>query len=182
MVMEHVDKGIFTSSITIAGYYLDSDGNERQIETNAARAKIPLTYPDGVTPEEKKPQLTLTFLYDDPAKDVYDPEDCAWTRYSLVNTGNVPLVVMAHFTCDGVEDHDSSFKKLYNPGESMRSVWGGSYLIKSCLTPGTETEDLLGTVTFHFYYIGFDPDTGEELCRSETITRTWKVGKPGFTP
>ena len=55
-------------------------------------------------------------------------------------------------------------------------------MVKKGIAPGTETEDLLGTVTMHFYYVGFDPDTGEELCRSETITRTWKVGKPGFTP
>ena len=180
VAQEHVDKGIFSSAVKIAGYYLDSDGNERQIETNAARAKIPLTYPDGEEPEEKKPELTLTYLYDKPAKDVYDPEDAVYAYYSLVNTGNVPLKVVEHFTTDGVADYEGNLW-VFAPGKSLTAGWGAKEAQKR-ITPGTETEDLLGTVTIHYYYKGLDPDTGEELCRTQTITRTWKVGKPGFTP
>ncbi len=180
VTQEHVDKGIFSSVFKIAGYYLDSDGNERQIETNVARAKIPLTYPDGEESEEKKAELTLTYLGDDPAKDVYDPNDAVYADYSLANTGNVPLICVTHFTSDGVRDIEGG-KQIFEPGKSFSNGFGWQW-IKYGITPGTETEDLLGTVTIHYYFKGFDPDTGEELCRTQTITRTWKVGKPGFTP
>ena len=180
VAQEHVDKGIFTSSITIAGYYLDSDGNERQIETNAARAKIPLTYPDGVTPEEKKPELTLIWEYDSPDKDVCEPDDKVFSKYSIVNTGNVPLKVVAHRIPDGVTDLADD-RGIYDPGKKKEGSWCWKKA-QLGIIPGTETEDLLGTVTIHYYFTGLDPNTGEELCRTQTITRTWKVGKPGFTP
>ena len=156
--------------------YQDAEGNWIRDTEDGNKVVIPLTYPDGEEPEEKKPELTLTYLYDDPAKDVYDPEDEAFAYYSLVNTGNVPLKVAAHFTSDGVVDYDRNWGN-YDPGESDTAGWGW-WTIRDGVTPGTETEDLLGTVTIHYYFMGFDPDTGEELCRTQTISRTWKVAKP----
>ena len=168
-------------SSSYGAYYMNENGKRKFIYSNSFEENIPLTYPDGTTPEEKKPQLTLTFLYDDPAKEVYDPDDEAWACFSLANTGNVPLKAVAHFTSDGVVecDYDEFF---FKPGGSVTEEgWGWSKIQKG-ITPGTETEDLLGTVTIHFYYKGLDPDTGEELCRTQTITRTWKVAKPGPKP
>ena len=123
----------------------------------------------------------MTFLYDYPAKDVYDPEDSVWARFSLANTGNVPLKAVAHFTSDGVREYDVDHY-FFKPGDPATGDGWGWFKIQKGITPGTETEDLLGTVTIHYYYKGLDPDTGEELCRTQTVTRTWKVGKPGFTP
>ena len=179
-----VDAGVLDRSgwtNSYSAYYMDENGERQDIYSNTFEENIPLTYPDGVTPEEKKPQLTLTFLYDDPAKEVYDPDDAAWACFSLANTGNVPLKAVAHFTSDGVVECDYE-EFFFKPGDSVtEDFWGWSKIQKG-ITPGTETEDLLGTVTIHFYYKGLDPDTGEELCRTQTITRTWKVAKPGPKP
>lgn len=163
------------------GYdYQDGEGYWDLDSTLSNEVTIPLTYPDGEGPEEKRPELTLTYLYDDPAKDVYDPEDEAWAYCSLVNTGNVPLDVVRHFTSDGVTDYDWDYW-VFDPGKSYTSGYGW-WTIQDGITPGTETEDLLGTVTIHFYFKGLDPDTGEELCRTQTISRTWKVAKPPEGP
>lgn len=160
--------------------YQNAEGNWEKDWSESNPVTIPLTYPDGVEPEPDKPELTLTFLYDDPAKDVYDPEDAVWADYHLINSGNVPLKVVAHFTSEGVTDYDD-YDGIYDPGQTDEAGWGW-LTIKDGITPGTETEDLLGTVTISYYYKGLDVDTGEELCRTQTITRTWKVGKPDEGP
>ena len=163
------------------GYdYQDAEGYWHEDSTLSNEVTIPLTYPDGVEPEPDKPELTLTYLYDDPAKDVYDPEDSVFAYYSLVNTGNVPLHVVAHFTSEGVRDYDTE-KGIFDPGKTYGKGWGW-WTIRKGITPGTETEDLLGTVTIHYYFKGLDPDTGEELCRTQTVSRTWKVAKPPEGP
>lgn len=167
-------------STTYSAYYMDENGEKQRIFSNSFEENIPLTYPDGVTPEEKKPQLTLNFLYDDPAKEVYDPEDSAYAYFSMANTGNVTLRVELMYTLDGIEVGYWNLG-VFDPGKSCIDGFGLGRLERG-IAPGTETEDLLGTVTTHNCLVGFDPDTGEELCRSETVTRTWKVGKPGFTP
>ena len=159
--------------------YIAANGEERYVH-GSCPVEIPLTYPDGEEPEDKKAELTLTYLYDNLVKDVYDPEDIVYAASLLINTGNVPLKLVIHYT-DGVWEYDAERRKIFDPGKS--DIDGrGPWKIKYGITPGTETEDLLGTVTIHTYFTGHDPDTGEELCRSETVTRTWKVGKPGVTP
>ncbi|MBR5257770.1 MAG: hypothetical protein IKV51_02350, partial [Clostridia bacterium] len=100
-----------------------------------------------------------------------------------INKGNVPLYVVTYATFgDGLTE--LSVRCLHKPGESESLDAYGSNPATEHLTPGTQTEDLLGTVTVSFYAVGYDPDqyvhiekTGPEVCRSETITRTWKVGK-----
>ena len=160
--------------------YQNAEGNWEKDWSESNPVTIPLTYPDGVEPEPDRPELTLTYLYDDPAKDVYDPEDSAFADYSLANTGNVPLHVVAHFTSEGVRDYDTD-KGLFDPGKTYENGWGW-WTIKDGVTPGTETEDLLGTVTISYYYRGLDVETDEELCRTQTVTRTWKVGRPDEGP
>ena len=185
---KEADEGVVHTATSRAGgnkwkwgyEYQDAEGNWHEDSTYSNEVNIPLTYPDGEGPEEKKPELTLTYLYDDPAKDVYEPEDSVFAMFSLVNTGNVPLKLVAHFTSDGVRDYDMD-KGALDPGESTGNGWGW-WTIQDGITPGTETEDLLGTVTIHYYYKGLDPDTGEELCRTQTVSRTWKVGKPAEGP
>ena len=174
------DKGCIRTASAGYGYYYNEDGNIDKVWYNSNNLEVDLTYPDGEGPEDKKAGLTLTYLYDNKVKDVYDPEDIVYAASLLVNTGNVPLKPVIHYT-DGVWEYDTVRDWIFDPGKS--TIDGrGPWKLKYGITPGTETEDLLGTVTIHTYVTGYDPDTGEELCRSETVTRTWKVGKPGVTP
>ena len=78
-----------------------------------------------------------------------------------MNTGNVPLKVIKYFTSDGVKDDETSLW-IVNPGERY-DMGGGWWRIGDGITPGTETEDLLGTVTIHYYYKGFDPDNQRKM-------------------
>ncbi len=177
------DEGSFCRSFTFTGHYLDTDGNGKTVASNSAAVSLPLTYPDGEGLEEKKFQLTLAYLYDEPAKDVYAPEDIVEAFYRLTNTGNVPVKAVGHFTVDGVDDFEWT-PQAFDPADPGESVIYSQlrYQIQNGIAPGTETEDLLGTVTLHFYFTCHDPDTGEERSRTQTVTRTYKVANPGFTP
>ena len=176
------EAGIFTNYCGYGAYYLDKDGGNKIVSSNDFLVDIPLTYPDGEGPEEKKPAITLHWDYDDPDKDVYQPEDKVKSHFTVTNTGNVPLKIEIHRKNEGISEYDWYWGKL-DPGESNIS-WNGccSPTVQGWVAPNTETEDLLGVVHFSYYAIGYDPDTGEELCRSETVKRDWKVAKPGPTP
>lgn len=154
--------------------YLNAEGSWDDDWTESNPVTIPLTYPE--PPEPDNPELTLTFLQDNPEKELYDPDDAVWAEYHLINSGNVPLKVVAHFKSEGVTEYDD-FDGYYDPGDEDSAGWGW-LRIENGVIPGTETDDLLGIVTISFYYMGLDVDTDEELCRTQTITRTWKVGKP----
>ena len=100
--------------------------------------------------------------------------------YYCINSGNVPLIIDLYKIRDigttiskGVVAHEPGFKTQCDLGYKP---------VKNHITPGTETEDLLGTATISVYAIGRDPETGEELCKSNTLTRTWKVGKDSPWP
>ena len=154
--------------------YQNAEGSWIEDYSESNPVIIPLTYPE--PPEPDNPELTLTFLQDNPEKELYDPEEEVWAEYHLINSGNVPLKVVAYFKSEGVTEYDH-FDGFYDPGDDDFSSWGW-WRIEDGVTPGTETEELLGTVTISFYYVGLDVDTDEELCRTQTITRTWKVRKP----
>ena len=176
----------------IYGFYTDKDGQKAKVKSNTAIIRIPLTYPDGEEPEEKKPGLTIEWKYDciffqgvdefesttDPG--VLAPDACPSVMYYCINSGNVPLIIDLYKIRDigttiskGVVAHEPGFKTQCDLGYKP---------VKNHITPGTETEDLLGTATISVYAIGRDPETGEELCKSNTLTRTWKVGKDSPWP
>ena len=115
---------------------------------------------------------------------VLSPEDAVIAHYFVTNTGNVPL--------EGVEWNYWGNGKSYfgwvphlAPGNSSKVHILYSWPVTEKMTPGTETEDLLGTTTVKGYCIGIDPETfvggddyiafasttnhGKELCRTETI-------------
>ncbi|MBR6498816.1 MAG: hypothetical protein IKT23_03910, partial [Clostridia bacterium] len=192
----HVESGIFNTGWKCGAHYIDADGQNKFIGSNKAAVSIPLTYPEGEEPEEAKPALEIKWDYDEiwPNGDwtiwtkttepgVIAPEDGVLADYTTINKGNVPLYVVTYATFgDGLTE--LSVRCLHKPGESESLHAYGSNPATEHLTPGTQTEDLLGTVTVSFYAVGYDPDqyvhiekTGPELCHSETITRTWKVGK-----
>ena len=152
---------------------------------------IPLTYPDGEEQEEKKPELTVIWDYDSivkPGGSYYDtntpgilnPEDSAYAYHTVKNTGNMALKYYGHFLFGDGSHGISSFQNgrhLY-PNDVDSGTGTGSKPLQKHLTPGTETDELMGTVTVTIWAVGCDLKTGEELCKSNEITRTWKVGKP----
>ena len=146
---------------------------------------------------EKHASLTLTWMYDcefynnpyPSDQDTFDGEDSVYAFGTWVNNGNVPLSVCAFAKIEGVYNYTYFYMGDFNPGESDTIGCWGRMPIRDIIIPGTETEELLGTVTVSWYVAGYDPDTyvnrdnpGPELCRSETITRTWKVRRPEEGP
>ena len=176
-------------TVTISYYYVGldpyADDDVELCRTQTITRTWKVGKPTDPNEEERRPELTLEYLYDYPDKDVFDPDDKSFTYSYLTNTGNVPLYVKGYYTFEGKEG-TVGYYGLLNPGELCD--WKGirAIPVKDYITPGTETDDLLGTVTVSYYYVGLDPDpdSDEELCRTQTITRTWKVGKPtdGPTP
>ena len=184
-----VDSGIYEYTWKTQGHYINDDGQKKEVYSNAVKISIPLTYADGEEPEEKKPELTTKWEYDvivpksfsmysttEPG--VLSPTDTAIAVYYFINSGNVPLKIVDCVTYgDGFEE--SRTIATFSPGDCSILFDWGSYPVTTHMTPGTETEDLLGTTTINIFAIGCDPETGEELCRSNVITRTWQVGKDG---
>ena len=168
-------------------YYFDDDGTFGSIRASSNKATVPLTYPlEG----GDRPALTLSYLYDDnwhrdpypTGTDTFEAEDVVYAEGLLTNSGNVPLEVVCYYTAAGVKDMVVYWAR-FNPGDAQMAGWGGMP-IGDYITPGTETDDLLGVVTISFYYVGYDPasfvdkdNPGTPLCRSETITRAWNVRK-----
>ena len=192
-----VDSGIYEYTWQTLGHYTNYDAYEEDVYSNAVKISIPLTYPDGEEPEEAKPGLKLTYKYDtiryngeskwsytDKAG-VIAPDGAAFADANLTNTGNVPLQAVAYMSWgNGRTDNRLQYPKLLAPGETYTQAGGyGSDPITYFMTPGTETEELLGTTTVNYYYVGYAAETfswsnpGPELCRSETVTRTWQIGK-----
>ncbi len=136
-----------------------------------------------------KPGLMLVWKYDgirhygnykqtiEPG--ILTPDDSVSTFFDYFNTGNVPLKVYFYRRL-AYDSKESLCIKVYEPlpsGKSNDTGYGLSDPVYAIITPGTETKDLLGTVTLSIWAVGRDPETDEELCKSNEITRTWKVGK-----
>ncbi len=170
--------------------YLFSDGKEEY--TDGARSNpvnIPLTYPEGYEEEktEPNPLLILTDLgdkngsgaYYPASQDTFEATDGVYADHAVTVGGNVPLHVIGRFSCSSFGDveYDLGYSE---PGHNMPGIWGWSP-IGDVVTPMTETDDLMGTIAFELYFVGLDVNTGDELCKSGTMTRLWKVRKPGPT-
>ena len=189
---KEVEKGVVERESGNYAAYIKPDNKLGNVSSNYAPISIPLTYPDGEEPEEAKPGLTIEWKYDciffkgvdefesttDPG--VLAPDACPSVMYYCINSGNVPLIIDLYKIRDigttiskGVVAREPGFKTQCDLGYKP---------VKNHITPGTETEDLLGTATISVYAIGRDPETGEELCKSNTLTRTWKVGKDSPWP
>ncbi|MBQ6173965.1 MAG: hypothetical protein IJK28_05015 [Clostridia bacterium] len=175
--------------------WIDDEGQVKYVGTNHGHIHIPLTYPDGMEPEEPNPQLTIQWHYDEITHNGVDidltepgtlayPDSC-FAYYSVNNTGNVPLNVVSY----AIYGNGETFKAHLDYGAAIGagghadSCWG-STPISRYMTPGTETDELFGIVTLSFYCAGYAPEgyessdnPGEELCRTETVTRIWKIGK-----
>ena len=151
-----------------AAWYYDENGAVKQFIVEAGGIDIPLTYPDGEGPEEPRPGLALIEEGDKYYKggngsetptteDTFAPDDSVFVNHTVINSGNVPLMIVRYHetVVDGVSKSD---KGKYEPGESF-SVGTGRWGIGTLVEPGTETEELMGTATISFYYVGYDPDT-----------------------
>ncbi len=180
--------GTITYTGTVRGY---RPGTDEVLCSDTASCTIGV-----LKPEEAEPGLTIKWDYDEifhhdstsatteittePGILALNDGACVW--FTVTNTGDVPLKVIQYF------DYGDGWngKKDYSTLSPSASVQEMNYtpVLKEFLTPGTETDELFGTVTVSLYCAGYDPETysdtddpGEELCRTETITRTWMVGK-----
>jgi hypothetical protein len=82
--------------------------------------------------------------------------------YDYINSGNVPLIIDRYVIKD-IGTIISEGVVAHEPGYKSSQYDTGYKPVKNHITPGTETEDLLGTATRSVYAIGRDPETGEEL-------------------
>lgn len=180
---KEVDAGVLKDHFGIGDRAFYWDGTEhdenydywktQMVVCNSADFSIPLTYPDGMEEEEPHPELTLIHEYDDPNQDIYEPDGKVQSHHTIMNTGNVVLTV--ELAADSV---DEELKFTLTPGDWFFGPCTLSDL-GSHVAPGTETEELMGTVPLVYRYIGYDKDTGEKLCESNAVERTYKVRKPG---
>ena len=163
--------------------YITADGKTDFVGSNNGVIHIPLTYPDGDEPEGEKPGLTLAWTAAEPSEPLA-PDAPFDVLYSVTNSGNVTMDVVQHTEYVNLNSFSRS-KTSKGDYEKFASLIPGKTLerddgyapISERITPDTETEDLLGTVNIRIWYTGHDPETGEELCTSNTLTRTWTVAK-----
>ncbi len=127
------------------------------------------------------PALTLTWLGDSDenyvpyATDEHEYDDGVWADYALENTGTVDLLPELRLEyANGVAASSATF--VLTPSEIYYDG-NGNKPIGDCITPNTDTSELLGTVTLAIWYDGLNPDTGEKLCESNRIIREWKILK-----
>ncbi|MBR7041788.1 MAG: hypothetical protein IKI24_08160, partial [Clostridia bacterium] len=131
---------------------------------------------------EKTPALKLHWLDADPTQPLDPDGECAVPLW-VSNSGNVTLdlVYYAEFA-DGTKDSrgKASVGEFadFVPGKDAHPVFGYGAASEH-VTPGTETEDKLGTVSVTVWVAGCDPETGKELCVSPAITRSWDVAREG---
>ena len=181
--------GTYTETWKVCGYALDDTEYTTPIcESNAVTFEFKIAR----EPEEPNPSLDIVwrcdsirevskdFWYETTSPGILGAEDgaCAWV--DVINNGNIPLKVGGYkILGDGfIPSTDPWPLLILDPGEYWERGFGPRPL-SNHITPGTETDDLLGTVTITIWAVGYDPETGEQLCETEHITRTWQVGKNG---
>ena len=203
-----VEKGSHTVDEWGYAYYFKADNNLEKVYTNYFLVDIPLTYSEGEEPEAPNASLSASWLYDcagsstsqyPTSQNTFDADDKVYAKFICTNAGETPLLIDAHVQCGNGKSWDMRINAgdintvFYfswsdcgvNPGQTIFG-WCGNKTIGDIIDPGSETDELLGTVTFTAYFVGYDPvafrDEGysaPELCRSETVTHTVKVRKPG---
>ena len=190
-----VESGEFHMICLVAWEKENNPGGEKY--TELALVHFPLTYP-GIT-SEKKPGLKLILEKETVQKTAYEPEypvtadqifdadDDITVSSLLVNTGNVPVRPVWFIDAECPDGH-AEIPLLHNINPSdTHPISINLSDIGGAVTPGTGTAELLGILKITQYVIGYDPDTfvdknhpGTELCRSETIVRTYKVRGDGL--
>ncbi|MCR4886656.1 MAG: Cna B-type domain-containing protein, partial [Clostridiales bacterium] len=170
-------------------WYSDTDGELQYIDAKSNELRIAFTYPEGGDPDPDAAKLEIVWNYDEiwddsmellfdtTAPGVLTAEDSAYAWFTVTNTGNVPLEVYDYVTWgDGHTDSCSPYRLSgsLDPGKFEEDFWGDGPL-GDYITPGTDTAELMGTVTVTFWAKGFDPETGEQLCETEHLSRTWEV-------
>lgn len=166
-----------SANARLIDYFGQACGNGTAVISNEASLVIPIV----VEEDELKAELTLVDLGDIPTQDVYDIDGYVHSYFRVFNTGERPLLVQK-YTQRGNGTEGSYFlsDKPLQPGDWDGGGSGvGRGTIPERITPGTETEELLGTVDMTYWFIGYDPETMEQLCTTNAMTRSWKVRKPG---
>ncbi|MBR5382804.1 MAG: hypothetical protein IK133_03190, partial [Clostridia bacterium] len=143
------------------------------------------------TGEEIEPWIKIGFTYPTPYKSTYDE-----TNLEIFDVASVESnYIMSYFLCFKYESNGSWHKYLPFGGSSDDCFEPGEYSVPNLLintaysdpfmnhiNPGTETDTLLGTVTVLYRVDGYNPLTGEKVCESNVISRTYKVKKSDEEP
>ena len=138
---------------------------------------------------EAKPELKIEWLYDKVRRSgdssgyyehmtepyILELGDSSAIVYTVTNTGNIPVVVVDYAEWDNGSTDRYCFGLYTAPGDTETEIWTYGDKNGIYFDPGSETDDLLGTVTIHYYAVG--ELHGEEVCRTETITHTWTFRK-----
>ena len=181
---DEADDGFIDTVIKDTAKYVDESGNVKNVWSNEAPVHIDLTTSK---PAEKKPELKLVWDYDTIWRDGYwydapddtllYPGDIVCANVHTINTGSKTLLVYTYISLADRVFYDYAVDGILSPDEKgpNTGMYPPSYTITDCLMPGTDTEELLGTITVVGWAVGYDRDTLVELCESNEVIRTWKV-------
>ena len=193
---KEVETGILNIDDVDGAYYIDTDGKSGFVYSNVVPISIPLTYPDGTTPEEEKPALKLTVVPTKPEKEAYTntdqdvPENYVCYLVTYTNTGNVPLRVDfyryrgAGFTDEyhKVFSGGTVFGGILNPGETFEGFCLGFNLTNKFLVADPEDSPYAGNYPLRFKGYGYaadDKGLTTPICESNAVDFNYKFAKPG---
>ncbi|MCR4886842.1 MAG: hypothetical protein K5919_07995 [Clostridiales bacterium] len=176
--------------------YKDAEGKYPVVTSNKFPINIPLTYPDGVIPEEDKPGIKLTGFQLTPEKEAYVDthylidDNYIECDFIVTNTGNVPLRLRLnpkYGTCS-YKEAIWGYGVVLNPGESWDYGYGGDrtyYYIgdwDGYIPPDAADSPYIGTYSVSFKVYGYavdDEDRTTPICEDGPVTFTHNIVKPG---
>ncbi len=177
--------------------YIDADDATDYVGANHGVIHIPLTYPEGTTPEEEKPALKLTVTQTTPEKEAYTntdhsiPDNDIISDVTVTNTGKVPLrFCLFVYRGSGFSYETNTYFKydfILNPGESWNKsdFWYYVVNLPKFFVPDPEDSPYAGNYPIRFKVYGYAvDDTGRTtpICESNPVDFNHKIAKPGPTP
>ena len=193
----NVESGTLDFNDDDNAFYINASGELLWVFSNKFPVNIPLTYPDGTTPEEDKPGIKLTVVQITPEKEAYvdvkdwTPENFIRVSVTYTNIGNVPLRFEL-YTYQGAKERAYPTwyerEKILNPGESWsipQKPYIGYYIcdVHGYLPP--DSEEYAGIFPFRFKVFGYAVDDTKyttPICESNSVTFKHNIAKPGPTP